>query len=172
LSYLIDNLWSLPWFSDLAGIIGLLITAIGFGVTFIGLTRSKKAAEETSNAVKSMKHKLALFDTSANLASAIEMMDQTRRLQRANAWPALIDQYGRLKRILIQTRADNSDLPDDQMKSLQSMIKFCATMENAIESSVANNRDVPEADKLNIRLSRHIDTLTEIRIAIKSKRTE
>lgn len=88
--------WAANW-GDIASVVGLLLTVLGFVVSIVSILRTKSVAEGVRSAVGQVSKQLAQKGAISDLASAISTMDELKRLQRSSAWAALPDRYSELR---------------------------------------------------------------------------
>jgi hypothetical protein len=91
--------WAAEW-GDVASVLGFILSVIGFTVTIFGVWWSKSAAEQARQAAVAVRESIANYDAIADLASAMAIMDEIKRLQRHGVWPILPDRYAELRRRL------------------------------------------------------------------------
>jgi hypothetical protein len=90
------------------------------------------------------------FTTSiAELASALAILEEIKRLQRESAWRVIPDRYSTLRLKLIGIRASTSICDEEQSQVLQDAIEQLATLEQRIERALARNSMPPNPAKLN-----------------------
>ena len=145
---------------DYSSIVGLFVALVGFAVTLRNVAKSRKAAEQAESAVASLRQKQQLFDATRDLSSALAIMDEIKRLHRAQTWIVLTDRYGALKNALISIKASHLGLTADQRSRVQSAITHFTQMERQIEEVVAGSKEPPDVPQLNKVVSTQIERLT------------
>jgi hypothetical protein len=96
---------------DLASIIGVFISIIGFIVTIFNVLRSKSAAKQAEQAALKIREDIKRIDIVAEISAAKGAIDEIKRLQRQEAWEILPDRYSALRTLLISIKSSNPDLP-------------------------------------------------------------
>lgn len=157
---------------DYASIVGLAVAVIGFGVTYVNVVRSRKAAEQAEAAVASLREKQQLMDVARDLSLALAIMDEVKRLNREKSWVILIDRYSVLKRTLILVKASDIKLTQHQRFQVQGTIQQVATIEDQIECVVDGKEEAPSVPQLNKVISRQMDSLIEIIAEIRNSLSE
>jgi hypothetical protein len=76
----------LQQWGDFASMFGVLLTVAGFGVTILGVWRSKSAAVQAKNAAEDTRDSIARYDAIADLSAAMAVMEEIKRLQRNEVW--------------------------------------------------------------------------------------
>lgn len=155
---------------DFTGIIGLIITIIGFFVTIITVIKSKNAATLTEETVKKVREDLRLYQTVNRFSSALVTMDEIKRLHRQKEWILLPDRYNNLRKSLIAVRCENPILSEDDQKEIQAAIAIFAGLEILIDKHLSSDDqskiDIPT---INGKVSKQIDRIQELLVKLNSK---
>lgn len=157
--------WAASW-GNLASVIGMGLTLIGFILTIAGVWRSKSAAEGAQRAAETTRASLAQYDAVADLTAATGLMDEIKRLQRLRAWSVLPDRYAELRRKLVALKSSAAQLTDAQRQVFQGTIEKFADLERRIERSVATGTTPPNPAKLNDIVSSQIDEVQAVLLAV------
>jgi hypothetical protein len=157
--------WATQW-GDIASVLGVLLTILGFTATIIGVWRSKSAAEQASEAAAATRQSMAHYDAIADLSSATAIMDEIKRLQRYRAWAVLPDRYSELRRRLVTIKASNVQVTETQRQTLQATVETFADLERRIEHAVAVNTAPPNPAKLNDIVSAQIDEVQVVLLSL------
>jgi ERCC4-type nuclease len=163
---------------DIASVVGVGISLVGFGITIWGVLRSKKAAQRAEEAAHDVKTQIFRTDTIEDLAAAITTMEEIKRLHRVNnAWPILPDRYSSVRRLLISIRTFSPYISEEQKESLLASVQHFSDMEKKVEKYLANSeQQPPNAARLNeivsLQLDRVNDTLFALRQQIGIERHE
>lgn len=164
LKYISDN-----GLGDLASIAGLLLAIVGFGFTLYGVKRSRSAAESASTAAKEAKDAILRTETISNFSSAVTVMEEVKRLHRAEAWEIMPDRYSFLRKSLISIMSTHDDLTDEHRTLIQSAVVQFRELESSVETYLANKKSSPNSAKLNKIVTAQIDKLDEVLNKIKSE---
>jgi hypothetical protein len=167
LSTLLDKFVSLPMVSDQLSIAGLIITILGFAITISSVIKSKKAAEKASKQVEVFKQRLSAFDISTDISSAIEMIEQIKRLQRAKSWPGVLDQYSQLRRRMIAVKSNGKGLSEKQSTQLQATIQLTARIEEQLDAMLFEEGKDVNVAYLNKAISKQLGGLMDIVASIR-----
>jgi len=157
--------WASQW-GDIASVVGVFLTIIGFAATIFGVWRSKNAAEQAEQAAIATRQSIAHFDAIADLSSATAIMDEIRRLQRHGAWAVLPDRYSELRRRLVTIKASHVQMTDAQRQTLQATVETFADLERKVERAVAANAAPPNPAKLNDIVSAQIDEVHAVLLSL------
>jgi hypothetical protein len=143
---------------DLASIVGLVASVIGFGLTIYGVFKTKSAAQRAEQAAKSTRDRIRLMDTVVDFAAAISILEEIKRLHRAAQWSVLPDRYAALRKILVTVRASKPQLANGQLAAIQSALANLYQLEGIVERSQTDPSGLKPA-KFNSVLSKDIDGL-------------
>ena len=154
---------------DIASILGLLITIIGFIITFIKVRQSKNAAELAQEISLKLRDDLQRTDTVIEFSSAITSMDEIKRLHRKGAWEILPERYTALRKSLITIKSNNDNLSNEQMQKIQSAIQNLKSIEEQVDTAIIRKKEPENVDKLNKIIALQTDKLTEVLIEIRNK---
>jgi hypothetical protein len=152
----------LPWFSDIAGIAGLAITLVGFVWTIRSVMKARRSVED-------MRQRVTQMDTVSDLTSVVETMEHIRRLLRHEAWPETLDLYSRIRRALVQVRANYSSLPEEHQTRLQGTITQTRNLQGAVEQAIADPNAARDVTRWNKVLSRQVEEITEVIVFIRNQ---
>jgi ribosomal protein S13 len=152
---------------DIASVVGVFVSVIGFCITIWGVLRSKSAAQKAKEEVLKVRESISNMDTVMEFSAAVTVMDEIKRLHRAAAWAILPDRYSALKRLLISIKANNSDLSDEHKTALQSAIQNFTDIEKRVERTLSSEAEVPSVPALNAIVSTQLDRLFEVLASIR-----
>jgi hypothetical protein len=150
-----------PW-GDIASIVGLLVSLIGFVITIRVAWRSKKAAELAQEEVAKIRSELIRSMTIVDFASAVMAMDEIKRLHRDGAWNILPARYTALRRMLIAIRSANPGLNEVYQTVIQRALQQFRSIEHVVERALAMQQPPADPARLNRIVSDQIDALSEI----------
>lgn len=157
--------WATQW-GNIASICGVFLTVFGFIATIIGVWRSKSAAEEAKKAAEDTRDSIARYDAIADLAAALTIMDEIKRLQRNGVWAVLPDRYSELQRRLTAIKTAYVDLTETQRPKLQEAVENFADSERKVERAVFANTTPPNPAKLNEIVSGQIDEVHVVLLSL------
>lgn len=147
---------------------GNFLTIIGFIVTILTLLRTKAAAVAARQAAELTKLQVSRIDTLGEFASAIAIMDEIKRLHRAQAWELVPDRYSMLRRMLTSIQTLNPDLTDEQRTILGGAILQFRTMENQVEKArAANEFEDLNLARFNRIVTQQLDELDKVMLSIR-----
>lgn len=147
---------------------GNIATVLGFVITIWTLARTKTAAVAARDAAEATKSQVSRIDTMSECAAAIAVMDEIKRLDRAEAWEIVPDRYSALRRLLVSVQQLNPDLTPEQRTILGGTIVQFRTMENRIEfARAANRNDELDFARLNKIVTRQLDDVQKVMLSIR-----
>ena len=159
---IVENHWG-----DVASVVALVITIVGFCLTLYGIYKSKTAAERAEVAASSAKKAIVQIDTIAGISAAITAMEEVKRLHRITAWSVLPDRYADVRKALISVRSSNEQLTQECLAAIQDAIQHFAEIENEVEKAIASGRKEPGQAKLNEIVSLQIDKLIAVKESLR-----
>jgi len=174
-----DSIWPswldelLIWMSlhhvgDLSGVVGVFISVVGFLVTLLTLSRTKKAAEAAADAARQAKDNIKLMDAVAGFGEAVAIIEEMKRHHRNNALQLIPDRCSTVKKILISTKISNQDLSESHQTIIQDCLVTLASIEKTVDDAVINQKKLDPV-RLNKILSNKADSLVGILSELKGK---
>ena len=157
--------WATQW-GDIASLLGVFLTIAGFIVTIIVVWRSKSAAEQAKQAAEDTRDSIARYDAVADLAAAMTIMDEIKRLQRNGVWAVLPDRYSELQRRLTGIKTAHADLSETQRQNLEEAVGTFARLEKKVERAVIANMAPPNPAKLNDVVSGQIEVIHVVLLSL------
>ena len=154
---------------DLASIVGVAISIVGFVVTIANVVRSKTAAEQAEAAARDIRQRIATFNTVVDFSGAIAILEEVRRLHRRKEWLLLPDRYSAIRKILIALRSNAYHLSDEHQAAVQAALVNLRDIENQIEKAIEDSAAGPKSAKINFVISRDIDSLLTVLNEIKDQ---
>jgi hypothetical protein len=154
--------WSIGLAADVASLVGVVITIIGFAVTIWTVLKSKSAAERAEQAARTARSNLLRVDSIAGISAAITGFEDLKRLHRTGSWDGMPERYAVQRRSLIAVRSGSMTLTDAQKAILQSAVQQLSFMEKQIEAHLAHPEDVPDRAKFNGIVSKQTGALTRV----------
>ena len=152
---------------DIASVVGVFISLVGFAVTIWGVLRSKSAAQRAESAADAARKSILRSDTLMELSASVTMMEEIKRLHRASAWSVLPDRYSILKSHLVSIRTSNPTLKVEHQAALQSAILQFGDMEKRIEKTISGKSGPPSVATLNEIVSAQVNKINEILAVLK-----
>lgn len=153
--------FSREW-GDVASVIGVLVSLVGFAITIYALLRSKSAAEQAALAVDEVREKIGLREAIADLSSVVNEVDEIKQIHRAEVWSILPPRYTAVKRHLAAIQIANSNLSRREKGAIQGVIQQFTELEHIIEAALAAKRPPEDTPSLNAVVSQQADKLHTI----------
>lgn len=162
------DFWTPKSAADASSILGLVITVVGFVFTLISVTKSKDAAKRAEKASKEAVGLIKIFDTVADVSSAVAIMDEIKRLHRHNAWSIILDRYSALRKIFVEIKENGNDFLPSEKETLERSILIVDSLERKVEAIIGKGNK-PDSTKLNKEISESLIKVHEMLVALKNK---
>jgi len=151
-----------------ASVFGLVIAFGGFYLTLRNVKKGERAATRAEAAARDAVAKFRLFESVSGFSTAISALEEIKRLHRKDAWEVVLDRYAALKATLVEVRASNGNLSEEQKTAVQQVISDLSAMEKTVESELEETGKPQQVAKFNARLSRNIERIQEVLADLKS----
>ena len=141
---------------------------VGFAITIATVIKSRKSADAATEAANRVRSDLRKFKTVADFASALAVMEEIKRLHRANAVELLPDRYASLRKSLIGSRTSNPLLAEADQIVIQAAISQFAALERQIDRELSARTTGLNFPKMNSAVSLQIDSLQDLLVRIRA----
>jgi hypothetical protein len=148
-----------------------ILSVIGFFVTVVAVLKARSAAESAEDAAKKARQALLHFDSIANCSTAVNLMEEIKRLNRANSWDPCLDRLATVQRTLSALKASETSFKEDDLTVIQSAIGQVAEVEAKIEKTRMLGR-APDIARLNEVISKQIEKVHGIQMKLKQHTNE
>ena len=152
---------------DLSGVLGIVISIVGFGVTVAGVVRSQRAAEAAATAARETRDSVRLLDTVVEFSAAIAALEELKRLHREANWQILPDRYAHIRKLLATLRTTPILLTPVQKRVITQALINLRKMEDLVERHLKKSSNLDGA-KLNRTITDDIDSLLGVFNDLKS----
>jgi hypothetical protein len=155
---------------NIASILGVVISSIGFFLTIQNVLKSKTAAQAAEQAVQRVREDVHRINVVKELSEAISTMREIKRLHRqSSSLDTLLDRYSELRAALVNIRTASQDLSTQHKTYLQNAIVHFSEMEKHVETALTTTKQESlNIPKLNEIVSKQMDNLREILVQIQS----
>jgi hypothetical protein len=149
---------------DWLSFVGLVLTIIGFAITFLGVFRAASAADRAQAAVANVREDIQRTNLVATFTAAIAVMDEIKRLHRQRDWDyaLLLDRYATIRKALVSVKSANPEMSNHHKTALQSSIQHFTDIEETVEQALATRTDPPDIPRLNRIVAEQADNVQEI----------
>lgn len=155
-------------YGDLASVVGVLISIVGFIATLLNVASARSASEQAEAAARSARESILLFETVVDFTFSINTLEEIKRFHRVGEWRLLPDRYALTRRFLIGLRHSAVDLTDVQLAVIQGALTNLSAIERRVERFLQGGSPINSA-RFNEILSADIDglikTLAELKAA-------
>ncbi len=155
---------------NIASVAGFFLSLVGFGWTVWLARQARSAAQEAQRAASEAREAIARSQVIADVAEALAIMEEIKRLHRAAAWPLLLERYSTLRRMLVAVRSAHPELSDEHKSAIQSVIKTLADLEHLVDLTPSLEREQLNLAEFNSFVSAHLDLLTDLLVRVKQER--
>lgn len=152
---------------DYAGLLGLVISFVGFFITYQAAAKSKTASEMAAAAVAGLHIDIKRSEIVESFATALAVMDEIRRMYLSDNMFYLPERCNSLRSHLIAIRAGSTFLTHDDLIVLQSAITRSSSMEKAVIDYLVKSVPV-ERDRLTRAISKDYDALQTVFVRIRN----
>lgn len=146
---------------DIASLLGLLITILGFALALWRIWKLQDASD-------AVRDQLLVMNAFQGLSAAIKTLEDIRRLHRLKAWSVLPDRYTLLRKELITIIGRTPSLADEQRTSIQVAIQQLLIMERQVERTIAGAAE-PEVNRMNDVISKQLDRLAVLVVELQNE---
>lgn len=156
---------------DIASILGVLLSLVGFWLTFNQAKNARTAAQQAKEEVQKLRQTLSQVNTIADLTAAMGAMEELKRLNRTKtSWYILPDRYSAIRWMLTTIRSANPDFSGKHKLALQDTVQRLSIIEEQVESALATETtDILDSAEFNRVISEQMDKLNEVLILLKQK---
>jgi hypothetical protein len=142
------------------------IAIVGFSLTLWQLRQTQSSADAAKRAAKGVEDAVHKYDTITEIANADAALNSCVDHHRNREWPAVHDQYARVKRAYTNIGAMHSGLTPEQADLLKADFEQISTMDNEVERHLAGEKP-PDIATFNIIIFKHLDDLSAVSAAIR-----
>ena len=142
---------------EVAGVVGFVLTILGFSATIFGVFRAKKAAEAAAQASRETRDRIARFQTTVSMTQVIAGLEEVKGWNRDRKWQALPFRYAQLRRELIGLAQQL-----EEREALQTGIALLSMLERRVDEAVTVGTEPADVVIMIQRLSEYQDKLQEL----------
>lgn len=153
---------------DYAGILGLIVSVVGFIWTVRAAVSSRDAALQTKSVVQDIRNDMRRAETVSDFSAVVAIMEEIKRLHRLKSLELLPDRYSQINKFLIGVRSANPLLTEGELKIIQSAITQFSALERLIDGCLANATALDTA-KVNGLVSKQLEAVHGLLVSMKSQ---
>jgi hypothetical protein len=146
---------------------GDIASVVGLALTIWFAAKARTAAEQARDAAELVRKQMSKLDSLSEISAAIALLSELKTLQRLRAWELLLDRYGSLRQRLVRIEQLNEGIPLEQSTQLASLLKQFRIMAGIESARASGNYADVDSAKFHRVVSRQIDELEGVMIAIK-----
>jgi hypothetical protein len=121
------------------GIIGILLTLVGFAVSIVQIRQAKSAAEAAAEAAGRVQVRVSRYDAAVDLAEAKTSLQNARHYANLDAWPQFVASYEiaseALGRVALQVTVTEERVAENLRRSRSRIAKSCNSIEKYLEGA-------------------------------------
>lgn len=156
-------------FADLTGILGFVITIIGFLVTIHNIRKTRNASEQAQEMVVQLRAQLQAFDLVSEFSTSLAALEEIKRFHRQyEMWSLLPDRYTAVKKSLNAIRTSTKQLDISDINEIEETINLLQTFEAKVDGFLLKKTTQPDGMKMNVALSKKLDKFHTIVARIKN----
>jgi hypothetical protein len=152
---------------DAVGVLGLIITIVGFILTIINIKRTKKIAVEARNAADKAVGAVNLYNELSDISSAISGMEEIIRKIHDGNFESIINNIMDVKKRLVSIKSSGNNINEDQRKLIQKTLSGLSNFSEQITNAKRNKEEV-KVEGVNKKMMNHMDVLVNILVTMKS----
>lgn len=143
------------------GLVGLILTLLGFGITIFNVARSRSAAERAEDAANLAVGEVKKLKVITDLSGAISELDSIRRTGRDGQWREVSDRLSYVRKLLIGVSIQYPTMQNEDVEIIKHAVSAFAEVQKDIDKSFVGKSRL-NADKINRTLIDEIDSLVAI----------
>jgi len=165
----------LPYFKehygDIASVVGLVITLVGFIATIINVRKAKRAAEDARQAAREAVARIGSQLLVNEIGTSLQLVREVDAACRERNW-MLATFRSDEARTRLATLLDNRRLSETELGAMGSILDEFGAILSDIQKLQAASESKPIAQRLAIRLHKIITTLGRIKGRLQSETLE
>jgi len=147
--------------ADLASLLGLFITVVGFGITIWNVRKSRKLSE-------SIRDRIYHLDAIVELGFVVASLEEIKNLLRTSLHAQVPYRLGIVRNRLIAIRSQSPQLSEEDKSAIQSAITNFANLEKRLDISIQNKANQLAWARDNAVISNDQGRLSEMLGRLKS----
>ncbi|MFZ5705867.1 MAG: hypothetical protein ACOY5R_11450 [Pseudomonadota bacterium] len=144
------------------GIIGFIVSLLGFAVTIYQLQKTRSAADAAKDEARRIEGILQRYEVASEATRASAALGTAKNYVRNGLWPSAADSYEIVRDGLLALRSEAVDLTDDHRKKIDEACAFIKELCAKIERDVQRGRQSTDVAKVVAVMSEHSILLSEI----------
>lgn len=160
-----ESLLSTKYLEEYLSLSGIALTIVGFLITIYAAFKAKNAAEAAKASAEAAVGKMLKIEIISEIAGALQLIDELKRLHRSNAIEVIPDRYSGLRAKLIAIRECDLLCSDRDQTSIQDVITRVSALERALD---LDKRYLEKATQL-ARANGSLSICTDVVISIKER---
>lgn len=163
-----DQFFKEHW-GDLASVMGLLVSIVGFVIAVEQIRSSRRAAEQARDAAAEVRSRFRDLDILAAFTEVLGVLAEIKRLHRANAWNTVVDRYATARRLLVAISHMLRDGKYYDGEEVSMAVHQLLILEPRVERALATSKSPPSISNTNAILSKMEDDLAVVMAVVRTK---
>ncbi|WP_222288198.1 hypothetical protein [Rhizobium leguminosarum] len=115
--------------SDWLGLLGIILSLVGFGVSLVQIRKTKNAAESARDAATLATESVRKLDSVISFATVSKALSEMKDTLIKEDYELLAGLFDKARKALIDARENHPGLTDDQRRSIQKALSFLKSLE-------------------------------------------
>lgn len=115
--------------SDWLGLLGIILSLVGFGVSLTQIRKTKNAAESARDAATLATESVRKLDSVISFATVSKALSEMKDTLIKEDYVLLAGLFDKARKALIDARENHPGLTDDQRRSIQKALSFLKSLE-------------------------------------------
>lgn len=145
---------------EITGVLGFIVTVVGFCVTIWNVRKSRLVAEE-------IRSRIYHIDTVVELGSVLTSLEEVKNLMRNQIYAHVPHRLSGVRTKLVSIRAQSSSLADADKSLIQGAITYLANFEKKIDRLIENGSKPTNWSRDNAIVTEHIDKMAALLMRLK-----
>lgn len=155
-----------PW-GNVASVIGLAVSVVGFCLTIWGVITAKNAAKRAEAAANNARRRILKSQAVEDCTRAILLMGQIKSMYLNSEWTIVLGKFTELQSILVELTNKEIGISSQEIDFITNATTVLGQMENRIVRVVVNGKPPPDIGKVHETIQHHINDLQRVAISIK-----
>jgi len=148
------------------GILGTILTVVGFALTGWQLWRTANATRAAAIAVANIKSRVAAYDAIFEISRATSAMKEIERHLKVHNWPEAVDSYTEFRHALVRLIELPSQITDDFRESLKNIHAIASAFSDRLELSISKGKMPGDVSRSISENRRYVEILARISILL------
>lgn len=170
-----EDIWArLGRAADLTTVVGIVFTALGFGLTWQVANEARKSASLATSEVLKLREAVRNIRAIEDLSTTVRLLEDLKnshRLGGANGWRSALHLYHEARSLIVRMRGDLNILSPAHQEAFTAVLVELSRMEQEVDQSLLDDNLRQELDyaSYNSSIQRFVDVLNEILVRLRQQ---